>query len=438
MPVRLLAAVLATALPAVVSAAWQTVASEQGKRVEIDRDSIVPGQNGGMTAKGRIVLDKPIIDPKTSVSYRVIEIESRYDCAERTHATLKRTYFKDEGEVLRQEEVRSPFEMPVRSGTPDDRLLREVCRPKGSAPAIQSVNKTLDKVNEASGDLRKANEALVEQAVKKDLQQLSRQAVATLAGKGAASAPVARKRTESAPAALHASPVAAPQAGAPGSWSYEGPGGPAFWSRLRSEYALCASGRRQSPIDLRDGFAVDLEPIQFFYAPASYRVIDSQHRLQLGIHGGGLMLLGKQYRLLRVEFHAPSEHTVDGKTFDMEAQLVHKSDDGKLAIVSAFLEKGAENPVVQAALNNLPLEKGGEVAPPGQVLDVGLLLPSDKNYFTFMGSLTTPPCTEDVLWLVLKQVQHISPEQLSIFKRLYPPNARPVQPSFARIIKESR
>ena len=422
MSAKFLAVLLAVALPAMAAAAWQNVTSEQGKRVEIDRESIVPGQNGETTAKGRIVLDKPIVDPKTSAAYRIIEIESRYNCTERTHTTLKRIYYKDEGELLRQDEARSPFEMPVRSGTPDDRLLREVCRPRGNAPATQSVNKTLDKVNDLAGDLRQANQALVEQAVKKDLQRLTRQSTSALSGKNAPSG------------APHARAAAAPER----SWSYEGNSGPEFWGRLRPEYAACASGRRQSPIDLRDGFAVDLEPIQFFYQPSAYRVIDGGRQLQMSIRGGGMMLLGKQYQLLHVQFHNPSEFAVDGKSFEMEAQLVHKSEEGKLAIVSVLLEKGTENPVVQAALNNLPLEKGGEVAPPGQSIDVNLLLPASKNYFTFMGSITTPPCTEDVLWLVIKQPQQISAEQLSIFQRLYRPNARPVQPAFGRIIKESR
>ncbi|MEI7614383.1 MAG: surface-adhesin E family protein, partial [Betaproteobacteria bacterium] len=123
-------ALLTMALPTMSSAAWQVVATEQGKRVEIDRDSIVINANAEAMAKGRIVLDKPIVDPRTSVAYRTIEVLNRFDCNERTHATLKRSYYKDDGELLRQEEVKSPFEMPVRSGTPDDKLLREVCRPK--------------------------------------------------------------------------------------------------------------------------------------------------------------------------------------------------------------------------------------------------------------------------------------------------------------------
>ena len=144
MPAKIFATVLLAALPAAVSAAWQAVATEQGKRVEIDRESIAPGPGAALTAKGRIVLDKPIVDPKTSASYRVIEIESRYDCAERTYATLKRIYYREEGEIVREEEVRSPFEMPVRSGTPDYRLFREACRPKGGASEPQNVNGTLD------------------------------------------------------------------------------------------------------------------------------------------------------------------------------------------------------------------------------------------------------------------------------------------------------
>ena len=111
---------------------------------------------------------------------------------------------------------------------------------------------------------------------------------------------------------------------------------------------------------------------------------------------------------------------------------------GDLGEPVLLLERGAENPVIQTVLNNLPLERGGEVAPPAQTVDIERLLPGDRRYYAYMGSLTTPPCTEDVLWLVLKAPQPISAEQLSIFQRLYPANARPVQPGFARIIKESR
>lgn len=424
MRLKLLAALCAAAVPAIASAAWQVVASEPGKRVEIDRASIVAEAGGRSTVKGRIVLDKPIIDPKTSSSYRIIEVSNQYNCTERTQATLKRSYFKDEGELLRQEEVKIPFAMPVRSGTPDDKLLREVCRPKsGSATAAAAIN-TADKVSEVAGELRKANQALIEKEAKKDLRRLSSPAGSSHSNKSGSVSLDGKKPASPLPSSI--------------AWSYEGSSGAEHWGRLKPEYATCATGLRQSPIDLRDGIAVDLEPIQFAYRPTSFRVVDSGRNLQVAIYGGGIDLLGKNFDLMRIQFHRPAEVTMDGKTFDMDAQLVHKSEDGKLAIVTVLLEQGSENPLVQMVLNNLPLEKGGEVAPPGQSLDVSRLLPVNRRYFTFMGSLTTPPCTEDVLWLVLRQPQQISPEQLSIVQRLYKPNARPVQPGFGRIIKESR
>ena len=420
----LLAAFLAVAAPASALAEWQLVAGEPGKRVEIDRSSILIDPAGVSMARARIVLDKPIVDPKTSASYHIIEVINRYDCAAHTLATLKRTYFKEEGDLLRQEEVRSPFDVPVRSGTPDDKMLREVCRPKNSSDAVAAATKTAAAVSDAAGDLRKANEALVEKEVEKDLKRLTTKARATLSTRSGSPTKATAKQMPAVASNI--------------TWAYDGSGGPENWGKLKPEFATCSSGRSQSPIDLRDGIAVDLEPIQFGYRPAAFRVVDTGRSLQTTVYGGGIGLLGKNYELIRVQFHRPSEMTVAGKSFDMDAQLVHRSDDGKLAIVTVLLEKGTENPVIQAMLNNLPLEKGGEVVPPNQTIDMNRLLPDNRRYFTFMGSLTTPPCTEDVLWLVLKQPQQVSPEQLAIFQRLYPPNARPVQPALGRIIKESR
>ena len=419
-PVRisLVLAWLAVAIPLPAAAAWQVVVAEQGKRIEVDRSSIASDANGVSTIVGRIVLDRPIVDPKTSTSYRIIEVTSRYDCSARTHSTLKRSYYKEEGELLRQEEVKLPFDMPVRTGSPEDRVLREVCRPKPGSASVDSASKLANRVSEAAGALRKENDALVEKEVQKELS-------ATLRKSASPSRRVA--------AAAASKDVAPPRAGV--AWSYDNSDG---WSRLSPDYAVCSSGHLQSPIDISDTIAVDLEAIQFAYRQAPFRVVDSGRGLRMSVYGGGFGLLGKTYALSRIDFHRPSEITIGGKGFAMEAQLVHRADDGKLAIVVVLLESGKENPVVQTALNNLPLERGGEVSPPGQSVDVERLLPDDRRYYAFMGSLTTPPCTEDVLWLVLKKPQPVSPEQLSIFQRLYRANARPVQPVLGRIVKESR
>ena len=432
--------------PLVASAEWQVVATDQGKRVEFDRDSIVAVADGSTIARGRIVLDKPIVDPKTSDYYRIIEVETRYHCNDRTLATIKRTYFKEEGELLRQESVRSPFDMPVRAGTPDFNLYRAACRPSYKDEEAISASQTAQRVDDVAEELRKWNEAQVTAAVQKDLKDIGRKmeksvkaektnSPAKHAATPAAAAPVAMPMT-----AGHASPRAAKASPAPANvaWSYAGNGGPDHWGALKAEFSTCDSGRRQSPIDLRDGIAVDLEPIAFDYRPAAFRVNDSGRNLQLTVFGGGFSLLGEKYQLTRVQFRQPAEFTIDGNTYAMEAQFEHRASDGKLAIVSVLLAAGAENPVIQAALNNLPLERGGELMPPDQRVNLAQLLPDNRQYYTFMGSLTTPPCTENVLWLVLKQPQEVSLEQLAIFQRLYPANARPVQPAFGRIVKESR
>jgi carbonic anhydrase len=142
--------------------------------------------------------------------------------------------------------------------------------------------------------------------------------------------------------------------------------------------------------------------------------------------------------MIQFHFHKPSEEKVNGKNFDMVAHLVHKSDDGQLAVVAVLLERGTENPFIQTLWNNMPLEKNASVEPPDLAINPLTLLPAARNYYTYMGSLTTPPCSEGVLWLVMKQPVQISPEQLAIFSRLYRNNARPIQSASGRLIKEGR
>ena len=164
---RIITAALIALAPAVAPAAWQVISSEPGKRIEIDRGSITRDERGRTVALGRIILDKPIIDPKTSSAYRIVQALSSYDCAARSYSTLKRSYFKEEGQLLREDEVKVQIDMPVRSGMLDDKLLREVCRPKPGGEAATAARRTADKVNEATGELRKANEALLQNDVRR-------------------------------------------------------------------------------------------------------------------------------------------------------------------------------------------------------------------------------------------------------------------------------
>ncbi|WP_297359933.1 surface-adhesin E family protein [Thauera sp.] len=222
-------------------------------------------------------------------------------------------------------------------------------------------------------------------------------------------------------------------------WSYEGETGPQHWGRLRPEWRTCAEGIRQSPIDLRDGIVVDLAPVQFDYRRTGFRIRDTGNTLQVDVgEGMGITVRGVRYALERFTLHKPSQDRVGGMAHDMAVYLQHRSADGKQAIVSLLLAAGnAANPVVQTLWNNLPLDRGREFIPDA-VLDLAALVPADPGHFLYTGSLPTPPCTEDVLWVVMKQPVPISDDQLAVFARLYPRNGRPIQPANGRPLLESR
>jgi carbonic anhydrase len=221
-------------------------------------------------------------------------------------------------------------------------------------------------------------------------------------------------------------------------WHYgDGPGGPRLWGRLNPEYAACAGGRRQSPIDIRDGLSLDLEPLRFDYLPGAFSVLDNGHTVQVDVApGSGLVAGGRRYALQQFHFHRPSEERIDGRRFDMDVHLVHRDDEGRLAVVAVLLERGAPLPVLQTVWNHLPLERN-EASAPAATLDPAELLPADRRYYTYMGSLTTPPCSEGVLWFVLQQPVNVAERQVDIFARLYPMNARPLQAGAGRLIKQS-
>ena len=230
-------------------------------------------------------------------------------------------------------------------------------------------------------------------------------------------------------------PIGAPAG--PAHWDYAGGAGPESWGRMKPEFSKCSSGTRQSPIDIRDGIKVNLEPVQFDYRPSAFRVLDNGHTVQVNVGpGNSIEVAGRRFDLVQFHFHRPSEERINGKQFDMVAHLVHKDIDGRLAVVAVLLDRGNAHPLVQSVWNNLPLEKGDEVTA-RTLLDMNALLPTERSYFTYMGSLTTPPCSEGVLWMVMKTPMPISNDQIGIFARLYPMNARPIQSVSGRLIKES-
>jgi carbonic anhydrase len=224
---------------------------------------------------------------------------------------------------------------------------------------------------------------------------------------------------------------------APAPWGYQGPAGPQAWGGLQPQFSMCSTGQRQSPIDIREGLAVDLEAVQFNYQASGFAVVDNGHTVQVNVApGNSIEVGGRRFELQQFHFHRPSEERIDGRAFEMSVHLVHKDEQGRLVVVTLLIDKGPAQPVVQKVWNNLPLERMEEVA--ARVpLELASLLPADRRYYTYMGSLTTPPCTEGVQWIVMRQPVTLSPEQIELFARIYPMNARPVQSASGRRIMQS-
>ena len=222
-------------------------------------------------------------------------------------------------------------------------------------------------------------------------------------------------------------------------WTYKGPEGPSYWGKLDPAFATCAVGHAQSPIDIKDAKKSDLPPLKFDYKAVPLNIIDNGHTVQVNYAPGSTLTVGdKTYALKQFHFHHPSEERINGQGYDMVAHLVHADAGGHLAVVAVLLKKGPSNPFLNTVWTNIPKEKEKAVDVSGVSLNVNDLLPADHGYFTFAGSLTTPPCSEGVTWYVLKNQSSLSAWQLQAFAKIYPLNARPIQPSNNREILETK
>lgn len=220
-------------------------------------------------------------------------------------------------------------------------------------------------------------------------------------------------------------------------WSYSGETGPAHWGELSPEYAACSQGKEQSPVNITDAQRAKLPVIEFNYQPSALAVINNGHTIQVNYApGSSITIDGKTYDLVQFHFHHVSETTVKGKHSPLEGHLVHKSADGKLAVVAVLFDGGKANPAIATVWSNLPKSEGSENKPSGVEVNATQLLPDKFEYYTFPGSLTTPPCTEGVTWLVMSHKMTASKEQIDAFAKLYPNNYRPVQLLNGRKVEE--
>jgi len=213
-------------------------------------------------------------------------------------------------------------------------------------------------------------------------------------------------------------------------WSYSGEGGPSHWAELDAKNAACGEGKSQSPVNIRtqDVRRTQLPKLMFHYQSAPLHIIDNGHSVQINVEPGSVLKVGdKSYQLLQFHFHHPSEELMNGKRSEMVAHLVHRDTEGKLAVVAVLLRTGQPNSTVEALWSHLPKQKGKEADFNDALINPAGLLPSDHSYFTYTGSLTTPPCSEGVRWLVLRSESTLSKNEIAVFAKLYPNDARPAQ-----------
>ena len=226
-------------------------------------------------------------------------------------------------------------------------------------------------------------------------------------------------------------------------WTYEGATGAEHWSELDPDWAACNAGKEQSPIDIRSAKKVELPSIRFEYksGPLKY-LINNGYTIRVNYHdapgSGNFMIVGdKRYQLTQFHFHRPSEEYIHGKPYDMVAHFMHQSSDGRVVGVAVLLKVGSSNATIQQLWEHMPMTKGDEQEIAGVEVNPAGLLPHDTAYYTYMGSVTAPPCTEGVTWFVLKAPIEVSMKEINAFAKLYPHDVRPIQPLNGRVVQET-
>ena len=404
------------------AANWQAINGKGAAapmRSEVDGASLHSAGDGGVRLWHREIYRKPHRPESGEFSYTRLTMLSEFQCAKRSAALVQRSYTAADGGELKSEAFETLDYLPVPPDSNLEAVFNYAC--KREAKASTAAAKTTASDQPAAAAPGAAAPA-----------PPSSSPAAPTAAAPATTAPTAAKATAKKGGKVEEPPH-------PAHWSYGGASGPAQWGKLDARYETCASGQRQSPIDIRRTVRADLPPIQFDYRPVPLSIVDNGHSIKVDTaNAGSISVDGESYALQQFHFHRPSEEKIAGKAYALVAHLVHQSSAGKLAVVAVLFEAGKEQPLIRTLWNNLPLETDNPLVRADLKINPLELLPAKRGYYTFLGSLTTPPCSEGVLWLVLKTPVQVSKEQLAGFSTIYKNNVRPVQPVNGRLIKESR
>lgn len=217
-------------------------------------------------------------------------------------------------------------------------------------------------------------------------------------------------------------------------WGYSGHEGPEHWGELSEKFAVCSSGKNQSPINITGATEADLAPISFSYSNSGLDVVNNGHTIKASYDSGSSITVdGHTYNLLQVHWHTPSENNIEGKSYPMEAHFVHADADGNLAVIGVMYTKGKANSSISQVWDNMPAKSGKTSKMSNTSIAAMSMLPKNKDYYRFNGSLTTPPCSEGVRWMVMKNPVKASAGQIEKFHSTFHGDTnRPVQPLYAR------
>ena len=245
-----------------------------------------------------------------------------------------------------------------------------------------------------------------------------------------------RRHFMKALAGLALCPVCAPPSFA-ADWSYEGAHGPEHWGDVDAASKVCSAGSQQSPVDIGETINSKMPPLKIVWGKTADTIVNNGHTIQLNFAEGSNVTVGKdKYTLLQVHFHRPSEHLIAGKNFPMEAHFVHRNAAGALAVVGVLMAAGKPNAAFSKIIATMPAKEGPAVKADAAI-NPNAMLPARRNYYRYSGSLTTPPCSEVVNWLLLTDPIQVAQADIDAFGKLYAMNARPAQKSNRRFILRS-
>jgi len=411
------------------AAVWVKLQENKDSKLMLDKQSVLE------TDKLKRAWIKIVYKtPQTNIevadkTYNLSKLLWFFDCAAQKSATSQVFQFSDE-ELIYSAAVDSKsakFIEPVPE-TDIDVAMRYVCGVGAPVEIAAEKPAATPPKTEAAKEEKPTEKAQAKLAAKPELKPaLSKEKVTSA---------LVTAAEKSAKVAIKPIVIPKPHNADSAHWAYEGDEGPQNWAKISPEFATCETGHNQSPINIETALRAELKPLKAFQRFPASDVVNNGHTIQVNFKPGNILALdGVLYQMKQVQFHTPSENTIHGKSYPLEVQFVHADVKGNLAVLAVMFEEGKANDALGRVWQQMPVSAGAPVALKSRVLP-SQLISQNSSYFRFSGSLTTPPCSEGVSWVVLKTPMTASVAQIEAFKKVIQQNNRPVQELHGRIVVE--